>query len=246
MNILSTRCTITQKLLFRWILLAAWFQRTMHESPHDTEGWHRLWDEGSQHYYWYNEHTQESQWEEEQNRNQDTSPNWDSLGDGGGGEEDVDAAVLTSDEKEEEEEEEPVSNDQEDKGGNHRREGQADVLNQPVVSSSSSWAPRTTHGSDSTTPGYGVNTLVGGNPTAVKKGMASSSSAAAATTTHASDDDDDDGGDPEEGIRHPSKGFLAAQRIQKRASSNTNPHIGQRERNRRDIVLGETQGTMRW
>jgi len=27
-------------------------------------GWRRIWDETAQHYYWYNDHTQESQWED--------------------------------------------------------------------------------------------------------------------------------------------------------------------------------------
>lgn len=30
----------------------------------EEEGWSRLWDETSQHWYWYNEYTEESRWEE--------------------------------------------------------------------------------------------------------------------------------------------------------------------------------------
>jgi hypothetical protein len=39
------------------------------EEAEDYEGWSRLWDENQQHWYWYNEYTQESRWEEVGNDN---------------------------------------------------------------------------------------------------------------------------------------------------------------------------------
>mmetsp|Transcript_17610 Transcript_17610/g.20761 ORF Transcript_17610/g.20761 Transcript_17610/m.20761 type:complete len:340 (-) Transcript_17610:1275-2294(-) len=35
-----------------------------HQNPDTKDGWNRLWDENEQHWYWFNEFTEESQWEE--------------------------------------------------------------------------------------------------------------------------------------------------------------------------------------